>query len=306
MIWLATLLCIGLCAAVAPAEGQRRCLVCGRPARPRYKYCPVCWEFCCNREHAVPVAERIRALRQALDQRTGRFRCYYTGAWLDVEDPNSPFYLTFDHIDPRGKRVVVCAKFLNDMKKDLTGDEFRKVVPALSDHLEKGIPFDPNIIDFVCWPRRFDVPRRMPMTRTPPSPKGCKVCQMKRRPYSLYCNRCRYFIWHKKEHVARSEAMAGGWDIVLQGFICKYSGLLLDYLNRTSPWYMTFDHRFPGKKGFMVVCAAWVNYMKTYLTDEQFRVVLKALADHFRDGTPFDTGVLDVRSYKAARKGLKV
>jgi hypothetical protein len=54
----------------------------------------------------------------------------------------------------------------------------------------------------------------------------------------------------------------------------------------------------------MVVCAAWVNYMKTYLTDEQFRVVLKALADHFRDGTPFDGGVLDAMSYKLALKSI--
>jgi hypothetical protein len=86
--------------------------------------------------------------------------------------------------------------------------------------------------------------------------------------------------------------MPVAWDPVRQGFVCRYSGVLLDYVNRQSPWYMTFDHRFPGMKGNMVACAAWINYMKTYLTDEQFRAVLKGLADHFREGKAFDGALL--------------
>ena len=69
---------------------------------------------------------------------------------------------------------------------------------------------------------------------------------------------------------------------------------------------MTFDHRFPGKKGNLAVSAAWINYMKTYLTEEQFRAILKEMADHFRDGTPFDGGMVDVGGYKMARRKVSM
>jgi hypothetical protein len=293
MIWLLALLCFGFCAAMAPNKGTRRCPVCGGETKPRFKYCPVCWPFCNNRHGNLPVGARITALIEARDKTAGGFRCFYSGILLDLTNSKSPIYLTFDHFDPRGKRLVVCARLINEMKKDLTGDEFRIAVPAISDYLEKGIPLKPDLIKFVCWPRRYDMPPQAPVGHTPPSPKGCKVCEMKRRPYSLYCNRCREFIWHRPEHVARSEAMAVAWDPVRQGFVCRYSGVLLDYFNKKSPWYLTFDHRFPGLKGNLVVCAAWINYMKTYLTDEQFRAVMKGLTNHFRDGKEFDRDLLN-------------
>lgn len=71
--------------------------------------------------------------------------------------------------------------------------------------------------------------------------------------------------------------------------------------NPRSPWYLTFDHRFPGKKGNLAVCTAWINYMKTYLTEEQFRAILKELAEHFRNGAPFTGDALDIGSYKVVR-----
>jgi hypothetical protein len=40
------------------------------------------------------------------------------------------------------------------------------------------------------------------------------------------------------------------------------------------------------------VAASWVNRMKTYLTEMEFRAVLLQLADHIRRGTPFDTRVV--------------
>jgi hypothetical protein len=293
MIWLLTLLCFGLCAAVAPKGTTHRCPVCGREPRPRFKYCPVCWQFCGGSHKGIPAAVRARALRKAFDQRNGGFRCFYTGILLVLNDPRSHLYLTFDHIDPRKGRIVVCARLINEMKEDLTGDEFRIAVPAISDFLEKGIPLKPDLIRFVCWARRYDMPSQVPLVRTPPSPKGCKICQMTRRPYSNYCNRCLMFLYNKPERAARSEAMAVSWDIVRQGFVCRYSGVLLEYLNKHSPWYMTFDHRFPGKKGNLVACAAWINYMKTDLTDGQFRAVMKGLADHFREGKEFDRELLN-------------
>ena len=54
--------------------------------------------------------------------------------------------------------------------------------------------------------------------------------------------------------------------------------------------------------GFLAVCAAWINYIKTYLTEEQFRAILKEMADHFRNGTPFDGNAVEIGSFKRAMK----
>lgn len=186
---------------------RRTCPVCDRPAKYHGKYCPVCWRFCNNRHPHLPISERIKALKEALDKDGKGFRCFYTGKLLAVDDPDGPWYLTFDHMTPGKKRIVVCARLINEMKKDLTGDEFRIVVPALSDHLEKGVSLDAGLIEFVCWPRRFEPPGPAMLRRTPPSLKGCAVCGMTRRRYSLYCDICRHFIFHKPEHVARVKAM---------------------------------------------------------------------------------------------------
>jgi hypothetical protein len=65
-----------------------------------------------------------------------------------------------------------------------------------------------------------------------------------------------------------------------------------------SPWYITFDHRIPGKPGDLVVAAFWVNRMKTYLTEEEFRAVVMELADHIRSGTEFNKAVVDAARYR--------
>jgi len=290
--------------AVMTDKRPRSCPVCGRPARYHAKYCPRCWPFCNSNKCNLPIHERVRALKEALDEKANGFRCHYSGVLLDLEDPDSPLYPVFDHIVPGEPRLVICSRLVNDMKKDLTGDEFRIVVPAISDFLEKGLPVGHDIIGFVCWPRRYDLPSATVLGKTPPSPKGCAVCEMKRHRYSLYCDLCRHFIFHKPEHVARVAAMKDGWDRQRGGFICHYTGVLLDRTNSKSPWYMVFDHRFPGNKGHLAVCAAWVNGMKTYLTEEQFRAILNALAGHFRDGAPVDGDLLDIGSYKMVLKSV--
>jgi hypothetical protein len=44
----------------------------------------------------------------------------------------------------------------------------------------------------------------------------------------------------------------------------------------------------------------FVNCMKTNLTDVEFRAVLRELTNHWRLGTPFDTGVIDARRFARA------
>jgi hypothetical protein len=182
------------------------------------------------------------------------------------------------------------------MKGNLTGDQFRLVVPELSDHLETDKPFNRDIVRFLVPAhlqkpvvRRLAAPWEAPLWRV----TDCVVCHDPLYPKSMYCARCRRFITVQRDNAARREALMRAWSIKLRGFLCHYTGVLLDELDFRSPWYMNFDHRIPGKPGDIVVAAAWLNRMKSFLTEEQFKAVVHELARHFRDGTPFDRKVLD-------------
>ena len=123
-------------------------------------------------------------------------------------------------------------------------------------------------------------------------------------PKSMYCPRCRRFITTQRENAARRIAMTAAWNAKLRAFLCHYTGLKVEELDFTDLWYLSFDHVIPGKLGDLVVAALWVNRMKSFLTEAEFRAVLKQLADRFRHGTPFDTGVIDHRRFASRARRL--
>ena len=90
----------------------------------------------------------------------------------------------------------------------------------------------------------------------------------------MFCPRCRKFITNKEEPHARVQPLINAFDPVSNGFRCYYTGILLEEYDFRSPWYLTFDHRIPGKKGNLVVCSFWVNQLKSYLTESEFRAVI--------------------------------
>jgi hypothetical protein len=194
---------------------------------------------------------------------------------------------------------------MNCMKNALTGNEFLAVVPALSDHLELGLPFDKDTIAFTKWNIRgipFRPRKVAPWEAPVRGVTDCVVCHGELFPRSMYCPRCRRFITVQRENAARRQALIDAFDKALNGFRCHYTGVLLDENDFNSPWYLTFDHRIPGKRGDLVVAAMWVNRMKTYLTETEFRAVLKELANHIRHGTPFDKTVVDARRFRLATR----
>ena len=75
--------------------------------------------------------------------------------------------------------------------------------------------------------------------------------------------------------------------------------MLLDDRAQKRPYSVSFDHRIPGRQE-QVVCAYFVNCMKTNLTDAEFRAVLRELTNNWRLGTPFDTCVIDARRFARA------
>ena len=289
-----------------PVPVTRLCSICFTPVGPRRFLCPRCKLALGNRFHHKLL---VPALRDALDRSINRFRCRYSGAILEqTGDPYNPWYLTADHVVPGEEAIVISSFLINDMKSDLTGDEFITIVPALDDTLLGIAPFNRNIIAFRTWNRvapTIGAPRRLApweMARAPAI--ACVICGRPPFPRSIYCQTCRGIIYQRWEIAARAAALKKSWNQQLQAYTCYYTGAILDVLDPKSPWFIVFDHLIPGQKGNVVACAAWVNAAKTYLTETEFRAVIRSLSEHIRHGTPFDKTLVEERRFGLSARKL--
>jgi hypothetical protein len=130
-----------------------QCAVCGSATHALAQLCKRCKTFRdrVDMRGKPDLAARIDALRRAWDG-TG-FRCYYTGVRLEEMNSHDPRYLTFDHRTPRRENdIVVTAAFLNDMKSDMSEDEFRAVVLQLASRFQGGA-FDERVLNLLHWKR---------------------------------------------------------------------------------------------------------------------------------------------------------
>jgi hypothetical protein len=80
------------------------------------------------------------------------FLCRYTGIKLDEENDHSPRYLNFDHLIPGGPVVVPAAAVINNMKSDLSEDEFRAIIRELVRRWD-GAEFNENLMRLKYWKR---------------------------------------------------------------------------------------------------------------------------------------------------------
>ena len=113
------------------------CEVCDAETHPLARLCKRCKRFVdrIDIRRKPNKQSRIEALRGAWDGEW--FQCYYTGVRLEENDFKHPRYLTFDHKTPRDEDdVVIAAMCINDMKTDLSEDEFRAVVLGLARKFE--------------------------------------------------------------------------------------------------------------------------------------------------------------------------
>ena len=136
-------------------EEASHCEVCGATIALRAKRCVRCNKFV-NRRRAgtkPQKAVRVEALKRSWRSEDQRFHCHYTDAALDEEDPHSPRYLAFDHRTPREESdIVVTMQLINDMKSDLSEDEFRTVVKALAQRFDGGA-FDARVLNVTRFKR---------------------------------------------------------------------------------------------------------------------------------------------------------
>jgi hypothetical protein len=131
---------------------QRKCCICGKPFyvnANNEKYCRMCAELVWRMEiKKFPAA----TVKQVLDSiREHGYVCYYTGMPLE-RNPLSPWYVVLDHWMPGNpQKVVLTSALLNDMKSDLTEDEFWYFIKQLYCHHFKGKRFRKRRVG--CWAR---------------------------------------------------------------------------------------------------------------------------------------------------------
>ena len=119
-----------------------------------------------------------------------------------------------------------------------------------------------------------------------------------------YCARCRPLVRGGcHDNSIRETALIDAFDQERNGFVCHYTHILLDDRAQKRPYSVSFDHIIPGQPR-QVVCAYFINCMKTNLTDTEFRSVLRELTNHWRFGTPFNTSVINAGRFArmAARR----
>ena len=143
----------------APAD-KNVCPMCGRrPPLKGHKYCARCSPIAYRMKLLRFPPEVVNAIRDYL--RTYGFVCYYTGMRLNLDNPNSPWYLVFDHWNPRDPgKIVVTSALVNKMKSDLTEEEFWYFIRQLANHFRYGTPVRKIKLAYWCRPYRVPVSLR--------------------------------------------------------------------------------------------------------------------------------------------------
>jgi len=116
------------------------------------KFCPRCARLTHRIKRARFPREAINAIWDYV--RKYGFICYYTGMPLDLDDLQSPWYLVFDHWNPRDPRkIVITSAVINIMKSDLTEEEFWYFIRQLANYYRKGSVVRKRKLAF--WSRQY-------------------------------------------------------------------------------------------------------------------------------------------------------
>jgi hypothetical protein len=132
----------------------------------------------------------------------------------------------------------------------------------------------------------------------------CVICDdILRNSLAKYCRRCGNIMGRvdtrgKADVAARVKALQKSWDKESECFRCHYSGIQLVDDNPKDPRYITFDHLTPAKVGDLVSTAAIINDMKSDMSIDEFKTIIKQLAEHFNSGAPVDESIFNLRHYR--------
>jgi len=115
--------------------------------------------------------------------------------------------------------------------------------------------------------------------------KKCFICgKPVHAKKSRYCLRCSKFAIRLR-HLPHKTAKYI-WDYVRKyGYVCYYTGMLLDMDDPKSPWYCVFDHWVPHDQRKIVLTSFLLNEMKSDLSEDEFWYYVRQLASFRRRHT---------------------
>ncbi len=271
----------------------KKCCICGKPiwsAKSRY-----CWDCAVLSYRMFCRKLRPEAIEGVWDyiRKHGK-RCYYTGMLLDTRNSKSPWYVVFDHWIPGdGRKVVLTSSLINEMKSDLSEDEFWDLIDQLVKYKKYGIPIRKRKLRY--WRRPY-VPKFLPENLKPGELiKKCCICgKPVRFKRSRYCVQCGHIRDRLQGESLGPVANRGIWDYVRKyRYHCFYTNVPLDMDDYNSPWYLSFDHRTPGNKREVVLTCVLFNEMKTDLTEEEFWYYVNQLDNYKKKHTKVKKRKLD-------------
>ena len=119
----------------------------------------------------------------------------------------------------------------------------------------------------------------------------CYVCGRETPPRQRYCDRCRLFFMAGYDNAKRRAALIAAYDKARDGFLCNWSGVLLEERDHADPFHLCFDHRIPVETSELVVSSELFNRMKTDLAPDEFQTAFEELAAH-HNGRPFNRSAI--------------
>ena len=118
---------------------MKKCDLCGkRTFSPKSNHCRRCAHFTKSMNQRKIHKDAVKEIEDHV--RRHGFVCQYTGRKLNLTDPKDPFYFSFDHMIPGGKIVKLTFALLNEMKSDMTFEEFEYYIHQFDKCFTTGKP----------------------------------------------------------------------------------------------------------------------------------------------------------------------
>ncbi|MBF0570490.1 MAG: hypothetical protein HQL12_01330 [Candidatus Omnitrophica bacterium] len=116
---------------------ERKCCICGQPVYfYNAQFCRKCHLISRRIDESQLPLEAAKSLWDYV--RKHGHVCYYTGMPLDFDDYRSAWHFTFEHVAPGDStKVVLASALLNEMKSDLSEDEFWYYIKQLDNYKRK-------------------------------------------------------------------------------------------------------------------------------------------------------------------------
>jgi len=118
---------------------------------------------------------------------------------------------------------------------------------------------------------------------------GTKVFSIK----SIYCRTCSHFSARMSDERFPPKTRNAFWKTVRRNvrkygrkkaYVCEYTGVVLDVFDKSSPWFLEFDHVVPGDPSEIVMTSAWFNEIKGDLILKELKGSVAQLYNYWFKG----------------------